>query len=295
VLERHELEAFLVLAEELHFGRTAERMLVSTARVSQTISKLERRIGAPLFRRTSRRVELTPIGRELYDELKPAHDRIEAALARAEAAGRGITGTLRVGFVDAAGSQLLIGASDLFGRRHPDCQVQIREIALAESLASLRDGRVDLLLACLPNREPDLATGPALVTEAQLLAVPATHPYARRESIGEADLAGVALLGVPDVADPLRAARESRRTPGERSIHSGPRAATLQEALALVGSGQGAFPVGAHVRRYHPRPDVAYVVIDDAPPVRWGLYWPATGATARVLAFSQAASDLVTD
>ena len=58
MLERHELEAFLTLAEELHFGRTAERLRVSTARISQTIAKLERRIGVPLFNRTSRRVVL---------------------------------------------------------------------------------------------------------------------------------------------------------------------------------------------------------------------------------------------
>ncbi len=62
---RQELESFLVLAEELHFGRTAERLRVSTAQVSQTIRKLERRIGVPLFTSTSRRVELTPVGRQL--------------------------------------------------------------------------------------------------------------------------------------------------------------------------------------------------------------------------------------
>ena len=62
MLERYELETFLTLAEELHFGRTAERTHVSTARVSQTIKKLERRVGAPLFNRTSRHVELTPSG-----------------------------------------------------------------------------------------------------------------------------------------------------------------------------------------------------------------------------------------
>ena len=65
MLERHEIEAFLTLAEELHFGRTAERLHVSTARVSQTIRKLERRVGAPLFDRTSRRVELSPAGGQL--------------------------------------------------------------------------------------------------------------------------------------------------------------------------------------------------------------------------------------
>jgi len=72
LIERHEAEAFLALPEELHFGRTAERLHVSAARVSQTIRRLERRVGVPLFRRTSRRVELTPVGRQLHDETRPA-------------------------------------------------------------------------------------------------------------------------------------------------------------------------------------------------------------------------------
>ncbi|MFE9392938.1 LysR family transcriptional regulator [Streptomyces sp. NPDC006784] len=59
MIERHEVEAFLTLAEELHFGRTAAKLHVSTARVSQTIRKLERRVGIPLFHRTSRHVSLT--------------------------------------------------------------------------------------------------------------------------------------------------------------------------------------------------------------------------------------------
>ena len=69
---RHELEAFLTLAEELHFGRTAVRLHVSTARISQTIRSLELRVGARLFERTSRRVSLLPVGQELLDELRQA-------------------------------------------------------------------------------------------------------------------------------------------------------------------------------------------------------------------------------
>src|SRR5256885_10643371 len=96
MIESRELETFLVLAEELHFGRTAERLHVSTAQVSQTIRKLERRIGVPLFIRTSRRVEPAPVGRQLLADLRPAWTAGEAALDKAGAAGRGVTGTLRV-------------------------------------------------------------------------------------------------------------------------------------------------------------------------------------------------------
>lgn len=100
--ERHELDAFLTLAEELPFGRTAERLHLSTTRVSRTIGELERRIGVPLFNRTSRRVELTAVGRQSAEEVRPSWARIDAAFERAVDTGRGITGTLSVAFVGAA-------------------------------------------------------------------------------------------------------------------------------------------------------------------------------------------------
>jgi DNA-binding transcriptional LysR family regulator len=71
VLERHEVETFLALAEELHFGRTAERLRVTTGQVSKVIKKLERQVGTALFERTSRVVRLTPVGRQLADDLRP--------------------------------------------------------------------------------------------------------------------------------------------------------------------------------------------------------------------------------
>ncbi|MGW8882036.1 LysR family transcriptional regulator, partial [Streptomyces mirabilis] len=72
-MELRDIEIFLTLAEELHFGRTAARLHVSPARVSQAIKKQERRIGGALFDRTSHHVRLTPLGRQLYDDLLPVH------------------------------------------------------------------------------------------------------------------------------------------------------------------------------------------------------------------------------
>ncbi|GAA4779007.1 LysR family transcriptional regulator [Citricoccus nitrophenolicus] len=80
-MERREIEIFLTLAEELHFGRTAGRLLVSQARVSQSIAKLEHRFGVTLFDRTSRRVALTPVGAALYADVRAGFERIEHAVA----------------------------------------------------------------------------------------------------------------------------------------------------------------------------------------------------------------------
>jgi DNA-binding transcriptional LysR family regulator len=288
MLERHELEAFLTLAEELHFGRTAERTHVSTARVSQTIKKLERRVGAPLFNRTSRRVELTPIGQRLYDDLRPAREMIETAFERAVRSGRGITGTLHVGFVGAAGGQLLSEAAELLHVRRPGCEVLVREVQLVDAVPWLLSGQVEVLLTCFHSERDDLATGPALITEARMLAVPAGHPFATRTSVSVEDLAGATEVRTPDDLP-------DSPPPGAtaRPIGPTPAAGSFQEALTLVGSGRGVLPIGAHIRRYYTRPDVAYVVLRDAPPVHWRLMWRSDGATARVRAFAEMAHDLV--
>lgn len=293
MLERHEVEAFLTLAEELHFGRTAERLRVSTARVSQTIAKLERRAGVPLFRRTSRRVELTAPGRRLYEDVRPAWDQIAAAFERVTVAGRGLAGPLPVAFVGAAGGQLLIGVAERLRRRHPDCDVQLREAQMIDLMPWLRDGTVDVALATFPIAEPGITTGPVLMTEARLLAVPAGHPFARRDSLGLEDLAGTTVLQLPGTLPAsLRADRTPAATPSGRPIAGGPAVATFNEVLTLIGAGHGVFPVGEQARRYYSRPDVAYVPLRDAPPLRWGLLWRTGGATARVEAFVAAAREL---
>jgi DNA-binding transcriptional LysR family regulator len=107
---------------------------VSTARVSQTIKKLERRIGAALFERTSRQVALTPIGRRLDDDLRPAYQQIREGIGRAIAVGRGVEGVVRVGFIGTAVGQFLHQVAETFHARHPACQVQIREARYSDFL-----------------------------------------------------------------------------------------------------------------------------------------------------------------
>ncbi|MBF6133410.1 LysR family transcriptional regulator [Nocardia otitidiscaviarum] len=293
MLERHELEAFLVLAEELHFGRTAERLRVTTARVSQTIAKMERRLGVPLFERSSRRVRTTPAGRELYAELRPAWDRVTAAVRRTMDTGRGRAGTLEVAFVDAATGQLLVRAAELFRARLPDVAVRLREAQPAQVIPWLHAGEIDMALDMVPFPAEGITAGPDLVTEARLLAVPAAHPFADRTAITLADLARVTVLRLPpEIPAAIRDIRTPPATPAGHPIPAGPTAATYSELLTLVAAGQGVFPIGAHARRYNARPDVAFVPIRDAPPVRWALLWRTAGEITAVREFARAAADI---
>jgi DNA-binding transcriptional LysR family regulator len=98
MLELREIEAFLAVAAELHFGRAAESLRLTTSRVSQMVRALERQIGAPLFERTSRRVRLTPLGEELLTGLRPAYERLGELLHEAQRSAATTGSRLAVGF-----------------------------------------------------------------------------------------------------------------------------------------------------------------------------------------------------
>lgn len=88
-MDTAEIEVFLVFAEELHFGRTAERLPLTQSQVSRLAARLERRAGGALFERTTRRVRLTPLGEQLRGGLQPGYAQITATLEAARAASRG--------------------------------------------------------------------------------------------------------------------------------------------------------------------------------------------------------------
>ncbi|WP_380897144.1 LysR family transcriptional regulator [Streptomyces desertarenae] len=290
MLERVETEVFLTLAEELHFGRTAERLHLTTGRVSQVVRKLERRIGGPLFERSSRVVRLSPVGRRLADDLAPLVAGMEEALRRARDASRGVTGELRVAFLGEWTAPLLLRAAALFGERNPDCRVDVREVQLATSRASLVDGSVDVLIASYPF--DGMACGPVLTTERRVLAVAATHPLAGEESVSAEVLAEYPVIQYPAVTSAaFKRDRTPDRTPSGRPVPKGPAGGSFSEMLTLVAMGRGVLPVGEHSRRYYPRPDVVYVPIRDAPPIERGPVWLEGNTTARVREFVRAAVD----
>jgi DNA-binding transcriptional LysR family regulator len=290
-MERRDLEIFLALAERLHFGQTAEHLRVSQARVSQTIKKLERQIGAPLFERTSRRVSLTPIGRRLRDDVQPAYQQILDGFAKAVAAGRGISGLLRIGFEAPGVADLVSEVLDTFRARHRDCELEIREAAFTDPFEQLRAGEVDVLITLFPVTEPDLTTGPVVYTEPMLLAVSSRHPFARRDGVTLEDLARDTVY---------RAARPPKPywedpavpwlTPSGKPIQRGPAVATFQELLTIVSAGKGICPLAAHAADYFARPKIAFVPFEGTPPVEWGLVWRSAGETNRVKAFTEPAN-----
>ncbi|WP_433658229.1 LysR family transcriptional regulator [Nocardia sp. CA-128927] len=291
-MERYEIEAFLTLADELHFGRTADRLRVSTAHISKTIKKLERQVGVALFERTSRKVTLTPVGSQLREELRPAYDQVQQSVKNAKNAGRGIHGILRVGYFGSAGGRFLLQVSDSFHTRHPDCTVQITELQLSDGAGRLRSGDAELQMCCFPMEEPDMTIGPALYSEAKMLAVSSAHPFARRPSLSLEDLAQVKMIqNPPELPAYFDEFHHPKRTPSGQPIEPGPTAATFPEILALVGAGKGVYLTTEQAPQFYLRPDVTYVPVPDAPSLEFGLGWLNTGFTSRIQAFVQAAND----
>ncbi|MFJ9060301.1 LysR family transcriptional regulator [Streptomyces sp. NPDC102409] len=285
-MERHEIEAFLTLAEELHFRRTSERLGLAQGRVSQTIKKLERRIGVPLFERTSRRVALTPVGQQLREDLLPVRQQLQRAVDRAVATGRGITGVLHVGYSSPMVAEILLKAVETFRSRYPDCEIEIHEVQISDPLGRIRSGELHLQISEGPLDEPDLTPGPVVLSELRMLMVPTGHPFARRPSVSLEDLAESTLLAF---AGPVPQSwldhHFPRQTPRGRPVPHGRPSTYWTEVLNLVGRGKGVSPACEGAQRYYARPDVAWVPFSDAPPVEYRFLWPTSGETARVRAF----------
>lgn len=288
-MELRDIEIFLALADELHFGRAAQRLFVSQARVSQSIKKQERIVGAPLFERTSRKVQLTPIGCRLRDDLRQAYDLIQNGLAAASGAAHATTGTLRLGVMGVMGNEVR-PLTAAFTARHPSWSVEVSEFHHSDPFAALRGGDVDVQLTWLPVHEDDLTTGPVVLTEGRLLAVPEESDLAALPTASLEDLAGRA---TPDPGPHAPAywlrGMFPTATPSGRVIPRGPRARTCHELLALVASGQVVSPVNAHYSRYYTYPGVVYLPIEDAPMTEWALVWRVGRETPLIRAFAHLA------
>nr|WP_218826337.1 LysR family transcriptional regulator [Actinomadura mexicana] len=287
-MEARELECFLVLSEELHFGRTAERLYLSQSRVSQLLRALESRIGARLVERTSRRVRLTPLGATLREELRPAYAALLDVVEGARARARGVDGVLRIGFLGSL-DETLTGLVRAFQRDHPGCEVHSVEMRLADPFGPVLGGDVDAAIVLTPVREPGLVVGPVFSEAPLSLAVPAHHPLAARPSVRAEDLAGHTLVGIAGPAPRYwREAQSPRLTPGGREIPPGPAVGTIQEGLAMVAAGRGAMPLCVPTARRHRRDDVVFVPLTGLPDSALTLVWHRDRATAGLRAFAEA-------
>jgi len=186
-MEFRHLRYFLALAEELHYGRAAQRLAISQPPLSVAIQQLEASVGARLFDRDSKGVRLTPAGAAFRDSAQALLDRAEDACALARDVQAGEVGRLRLGFV---GSTLFNGLSawlQAFQAGHPKVEVVVVELNSQDQIDALLGEELDLGLVHTDRLPPALASQP-LYDEPFLACLPAGHPLAALERISLASL-----------------------------------------------------------------------------------------------------------
>jgi DNA-binding transcriptional LysR family regulator len=285
-IDWREIEVFLAVAGELHFGRAATKLHLSQARVSQSVKSLETRIGAPLFERSTRRVALTHIGAELLHALAPAHAMVTESMRQARESARSASGVITISFLGTLAARTAVDICSELNVEQPGLSGELVEAPLTDPYQPAREHEADIAIVQFPMREPGFTQGPVILREPWVLGVAADHPLAARQTVSLEHLADFQIFrpgGTPtqqwlDNYLPWT-------TPSGRPIPRGHTVTTFQQMLALTAYGEGVSPMGAHNVRYHPRSDLAYVPIFDAPPLEFGLAWLTSAQNARILTF----------
>lgn len=291
-MDLRDIEIFVTLAEELHFGRTAARLHLSQARVSQVIAHWEREIGGELFDRANRRdVRLTPVGAALAADLTPVYGHLRDSLQRARLAARGVAAQLRVGLMP-FNIPALHGHWTAFRDRHPQYELLIRYASFTDPFGSLRRGEIDVLVTWLPVDEDDLTVGPTLFTDSRVLAVSATHELAKTSSVSVEALADFAHISVPNMPAAWENGYLPFRTPGGRTIERVQSVANADELLQLVSTGEFIHPFPAHVTHYWSLPQIRWLPIPDLPPLVYALVWRTDAENDPIRAFARTVEDL---
>ncbi|MEU9795921.1 LysR family transcriptional regulator [Streptomyces sparsogenes] len=201
-LPLRQLHAFVVLAEELHFGHAAARLGIAQPPLSQQIRRLEDKVGHALFGREPGRVTLTPAGRELLPVARRALTDLADGLAAARAVGGGRTGRLRIGFAASLALTVLPGLLRTFRQRFPGVHLDIHEMTSAPQITALHDKTIDIgLLREPPTDETELGFRTVL-DEPFVAVLPATHPLAAQRVVELGQLADSPFVLLPRAVGP---------------------------------------------------------------------------------------------
>lgn len=182
MIELRHLRYFIAVAEELHFGRAAERLQMAQPPLSQQIRQLEGEIGFQLFHRTKRSVQLTEAGRIFLREARRILSQLDQAIETGKQASRGELGQLAIGFVSSASYSILPKILSYFRRQLPTVELALHELTTDQQLRWLRDGRIDVGFVRPPIEDESLGIS-TILQESLVVALPQTHPFAPNELV----------------------------------------------------------------------------------------------------------------
>lgn len=256
-----QIACLITLAEELHFGRTAERLGYTQSRASQLIATLESHVGARLVERTSRRVSLTALGEQFVADVGPTYRALATSFARARGrAKHGALQELRVGFTGMVYEEIVRTFRAL--RDEQGIAVRIHDLPLGSPFAAVLDGEVDAVIAELPVHDRNLTVGFRFPPQDQFIALSSEHPLADCAAVDLEDLAHVDLLHrIGEAPDYWKTARTPPVTPSGAPITSSTGITTLQQGLGLAASGRHAMLVCRPVAEHNNRSDLRYLPV----------------------------------
>ncbi|MCP3802265.1 LysR family transcriptional regulator [Allokutzneria sp. A3M-2-11 16] len=286
-MELRTLRYFVVVAEELHFGRAAQRLRMSQPALSHAVKGLERGLGVALLTRDSRRVELTEAGREVLVKARAVLTAAEEVDRAAREYRDGLRGRIRVGFLcNDAGYPEFAELLRRFRLAEPKIALEFQRFDYHDQPAFVLDGRADIGLLCMPTPPEGLHVVPVTVEDrVAMLAV--DHPLAHKDILTFDDLAEVPVptyrAEVPQVWQDFW--RVDPRPDG-RSPVPGPRVDNPETLLAQVAqSGCVAF-VAEHVSRHYERPDLVSRPVVGLLPRTLALCWARGNTNPALSAFT---------
>jgi len=272
---------FVAVAEELHFGRAAQRLHMTQPPLTQAIANIERQLGVRLFDRTKRSVQLTATGQALLPEARELLARAQALPAHARAAAHGEIGRLRLAFVSTVGFGLLPQWVRAFRALHPQVEFELVEATGDVQLRLLERGDADAgFMLHSPGFAPAGLDHLRIVREPLVLALPEQHPLATSRT-----LALKAVLQEPLVMFPRRIVPSLHDAIFGLYHASGREPRIVQEAIQmqtivnLVSAGLGVAWVPESVQQFQ-RPGVTYRQVggraaQQVPGCETSLVWPA--------------------
>jgi DNA-binding transcriptional LysR family regulator len=274
-LETRELRYFIAVAEELHFGRAAERLGIAQPPLSRAIRQLERRLGVQLLDRDRRGAALTDAGRVLLGEARTALDAVAAAERRTRRAGdRSLVLVTKAG----ASHELLRRLLDALASEPDAPPVEVLLCEVGEQAHRLRDGQADVAIMHRPYDDLAGFDTADLCVEGQVAILPAAHPLAVREQLTLADVSDVP--GLPIARWP--------RLDGTYPDGPGPEVRTQSQLAQLVALGRCLLVIPASSRAWQWPEHVAVPVID-APDVTTVIAWPRSSRSQAVAALVRTA------
>ncbi|MFC6021041.1 LysR family transcriptional regulator [Plantactinospora solaniradicis] len=283
------LRYFLVVAEELHFGRAAARLHISQPPLSQRIRRLEEEYGTRLFDRSGGRVRLTPAGEVLVTEAREIVDRVDTARSLVRLAGAGRAGVLRAAVPPDTPGSVVAALSAAFMASEPDIHLELRAVTTTEQLHLLDRGTLDVGVLQHPVDTGGLTLGPA-VSIIQGVVLSRRSPLAERTEVALADLTGHGLVLFPREAAPglyddtlHTCERHGFRPTGIRH------AVNTEFLLGMVAAGHDvAFDQGTVAQK---EPRVVWRPLADTPIVwRMSAAWPDGPAARAATRFGEIAA-----